>query len=155
MLFDDICYRCEHRLPDGHPEHEKAKAFWRKHGDSYVYDCGGYYHPFPHGHGVEFHKGRYCKFSGGNEAHVAEVVAQLRRMGAEMKAIKSSVPVPGLDLFYCEMCGQYYSEDQMVIYECLPYRTGKCRECVRELERQRLGVNVIRCENSLANSKNV
>ena len=59
-----------------------------------------------------------------------------------------------LGIYRCEVCGQYYEEEDMVIYHNLT-RQGKCRECVRELERQRLGMNVIRCENSLADSKTV
>ena len=59
-----------------------------------------------------------------------------------------------LGMYRCEMCGQLYYEDDMVIYNNL-FRQGKCRECVREYEHKRKGMNVIRVENSLANSKSV
>lgn len=55
-----------------------------------------------------------------------------------------------LGVYRCELCGKVYPEADMVIYNNLS-RQGKCRECVRELERQRKGMNVVRVENSLAN----
>ena len=64
------------------------------------------------------------------------------------------LPEKYLKIYYCEICSRYYIETDMVIYK-MDTRTGKCRECVRELERKELGMNVVRCENSLANSKTV
>lgn len=61
MLFSDVCYSCKYRLPDTHPEHVKAKAFWGKYRASYIYECGGFFHPLNGRNPIEFHKKRLCK----------------------------------------------------------------------------------------------
>lgn len=39
-------------------------------------------------------------------------------------------------MYYCEICGKYHIEDDMVIYKC-DTKIGKCRDCIRNLEASR------------------